>query len=264
MKLKITAAAVLAAAASLAGAAEVAIDLGGWSKLGPAANGNWVVAPGGTSVTQTINDDPTFFVGPDSYIDTVLRGKIRVGTSSDNDFVGFVMGYNAPAGTGSDMDYVLLDWKQGDQSNGGFLAREGFALSRVNGTIASYLPGFWGHTDSAEFDVLGTNYSSTLGWADNIEYSFEISYRSDRVTVNVSGGAFATPTTVLDVAGTFPEGRFGFYNYSQASVTYSGFTLEQLPPPPPPNAVPEPGSAALALAGLAGIAGLARRRRLRA
>ncbi|MFN0182367.1 MAG: PEP-CTERM sorting domain-containing protein [Aquabacterium sp.] len=244
------------ALASLASAhaAEVPIDLNSWQKLGPVANGNWVVAPGGQSVTQTINDDPTFFVGPDSLINTVLRGRIVVNTTGDDDFIGFVMGYQGPSGTGNDMDFVLLDWKQNSQNNGGFRAQEGFALSRVKGTITSYLPGFWGHTEDSTWDVLGTNQSSTMGWADFTEYRFAITYLADRVTVAVTGGAFATETMVLDVAGSFPEGRFGFYNFSQANVTYSGFTVENLPPP-----VPEPGTWALLAAGLATVAGVARR-----
>ncbi len=256
---RMTFAAGLAAAASLAGAVEVPVDLATWSKRGPAANGNWTVAPGGGSVTQSINGNPTFFVGPTSFIDTVLRGRIRVNTTADDDFIGFVMGYNGPAGTGNEMDFVLLDWKQNNQTASGFLGSEGFALSRVNGTITNYSPGFWGHTDSAGFDNLATNFGGTMGWADNVEYSFEILYQSNRVRVDVTGGAFATATTVLDVAGSFPAGSFGFYNFSQANVTYSGFTLEELPPPV--VAIPEPASYAMLALGLTAVGWAARRRR---
>jgi hypothetical protein len=246
-------AALLACGVSHAGI--VPVDLSGWSERGPAANGNWVVAPGGLSVTQTINGNPTFFVSPDSFSNTVLRGRLRVNTTGDNDFVGFVMGYQTPAGTGTDMDFVLFDWKQADQSG----SREGFALSRVQGNITDYDPGFWRHIDSAEFDVLGTNYSSTNGWADNTEYSFEIGYFANRVTVQVSGGVYASLTTVLDVAGNFPAGAFGFYNFSQSQVNYSGFTVERVPPDP--NPVSAPGTYGLALAGLMALGAFTRRRR---
>ena len=236
-------------------AAPVPMDLTTWEQRGPSSNGNWNVAPDGSSVLQTINGDPTFFVSPDNLINKTLRGKITVETSGDDDFIGFVLGFNGPAATGNDMNFVLFDWKQSDQ-NFGYTAKEGFALSRVNGTITDYLPGFWGHTNSAEFNVLGTNFSPTNGWEDNTTYDFEILYQTGRVKVDIAGGAFGTGTTVLDVNGSFPDGRFGFYNYSQSQVRYTGLTQQATPPP---SGVPEPTTFALIGLGLLGF-GLGRRR----
>jgi hypothetical protein len=71
--------------------------------------------------------------------------------------------------------------------------------------------------------VLSTRYADTLGWADNTEYLFELSYRADRIVIKIDS------VTIFDISGTFQPGRFGFYNYSQPNVRYQEFILNQYP-----------------------------------
>jgi hypothetical protein len=211
------------------------IDLRTWKEEGPPGNGTWNVSADGASVQQTINGNPTFFVGPGTYINTTIRGKLRVETTGDDDYIGFVFGYQSPIAANGDpetkFNFLLFDWKQTTQAFGGVTAQEGFSLARVNGTFintdAGLLPGFWGHASSDTFQVLATSYGADKGWLDNIEYDFELVYQTNRIKISIDSVA------IFDVAGDFPPGRFGFYNYSQASVRYQGFTQDPTPPPTP-------------------------------
>ena len=202
------------------------LDLNRWTKEGVAGNGNWNVEPDGLSVIQTINGNPTFFVSPDSFIDTTIRGTFKVETGGDDDFIGFVFGYKSPLNENGDdvyeHEFLLLDWKQGNQSG----ALEGFALSRVKGRITDFVPGFWTHSSSPEFEVLATDFGNDKGWFDNTEHNFELVYNSDRIRVIIDG------RLIFDVEGSFEAGRFGFYNYSQAQVRYRSFTSTNFFTPP--------------------------------
>ncbi|RMF22415.1 MAG: hypothetical protein D6756_10640, partial [Cyanobacteria bacterium J083] len=240
--------------------AQTAIDLSTWQQEGNPANGNWTVSTVGTSVLQSNNGNPTFFVSPDDFINSTFNGKFAVETTADNDYIGFVFGYQSPLAANSDdfndFDFFLFDWKQANQSFSGQLAEEGFALSRVNGTINDFIPGFWGHSDSTEFDVLATDYGSDKGWLDNTEYEFTLLYQEERIKIDIDGA------TIFDVTPTdvglpnFEAGKFGFYNYSQALVRYQGFTQQVTPPDPDPDpnppSVPEP-SMVLAILTIAGL-----------
>lgn len=248
--LKETAGALLAGSVALAAAAEIPVDLNSWQQRGPAANGNWIVSTDGNSVLQTINGNPTFFVSPTNQFNTTIRGTLKVETALDDDYIGFVLGFKGPTSTGNDMDFILFDWKQAQQQwVGGYLAAEGFTLSRVHGTITDYVPGFSSHQGDG-FTVLDTLYGSDYGWLDDTEYAFQILYQANRIKINIAGGQFGSDgLEVFDIAGTFADGRFGFYNYSQQDVRYAGLTQEDTPPS---GDVPIP--APLALLGIGMLA----------
>ncbi|QDT04734.1 hypothetical protein K227x_31290 [Rubripirellula lacrimiformis] len=245
----------LAFATSVCPAGVIPVDLNsGWALAGPAGNGNWQVALDGKSVLQTTNGNPTFFVSDADLFNTNIVGKFGVETGADDDFIGFVFGFqSADDGTGIDNDFLLFDWKQANQS----AAEEGFALSRVQGTNTEVGDKFWNHdVGNPAFDVLATNQGPTLGWADNTVYDFDLLYTANRIKIDVgvAGGALQT---IFDINGSFQSGRFGFYNYSQSAVRYQGFTEEAVPPPS--GAVPEP-STILTFAGVL-FAGMIQRRR---
>jgi MYXO-CTERM domain-containing protein len=228
--------AALALAASVATAAPV--DLTTWSQKGAPGAGNWTVQGGGSSVFQSVNGAPTFFVSPDDYLNTTVEGSFGVETTSDNDFIGFGFGYTAPMGTGNDVEMILFDWKQGAQSG----APEGFWLGKISG-VHNGASGtgneLWPKTSDASITCtpLGTPIVND-GWLNNTVYDLKLVYDDDHIEIYMQGGQFTTETQIYDIditdaaaaaaypGGAFPNGKFAFYNHSQQSVRYRAFTQQ--------------------------------------
>jgi hypothetical protein len=244
----------VAATLLAAGAAQAAlVDLSTWTAEGP---GSWNLEPGNNVVYQTLNGGPTFFSNSDaSSQGKSLSGTIEVRTSADNDFIGFVLGYDVGDLDRATADYLIVDWKKGDQSGWD----QGLAISRVNGDISSspnVTNPAWTHTAPVALVTRANAPGAILantGWNYFQRYSFDLEFTATNVKVFVDGNleidvdAGATP---------FSDGGFGFYNFSQASVRYAGITEGVLAPVPVPAALP------LMLIGM-GALGLVARRRAR-
>ncbi|MEM6747693.1 MAG: PEP-CTERM sorting domain-containing protein [Pseudomonadota bacterium] len=227
-------------------AAAAPVDLSTWIADG---DGTWNLAADNNSVNQTVNGRPTVFHSGEDSQGLSLAGTITVNTSSDDDFVGFVLGYTQGDIDGNpDTDYILIDWKQGSQ--GGWDA--GMAISRVTGGIDAAFNSLnsdaWDHVGNVEFIERATTLGN-VGWSDNTTYNFDIEFTSSRVRVEVDG------VEQFDITGTFADGAFGFYNYSQSNVIYAGITEDVLPPDP----IPVPAAAFLFAPVIGGM--MMRRRR---
>jgi len=228
------------------------VDLSSWQIDG---SGNWVLpGPPNDSVLQTLNSRPTMFFNDMDSQGTKLSGTIKVETASDDDFIGFVLGYDDGDLFGSNLttDYILFDWKQGDQAGWD----SGMAISRVTGSIdASGVAtgsNAWQHNGNVTLLEQATTGFGSLGWEDNIEYSFDISFTSTNITIDIDGNE------VFNINGAFEDGSFGFYNYSQPFVRYAGIEEDVIPvqcgaPGQPPCPIPEPSSLVIMLLGLLGI-----------
>lgn len=231
------------------------INLSTWSALtldfsGGQPAGNWVLGSGNTSVTQTVNADPSFFLNNLNQTAFKMDGSWRVTTASDDDFMGFVFGYQ------NSSRFYLFDWKQGTQSSYGGNASEGmtvkkYAGSTGNGLVDLSLGEFWENQVSlGDMTVLAKNHSSTAGWADNTLYDFHLDFNTTpgQFTIVVNQGSTELwNVTVND--STYTGGQFGFYNFSQERVEYRGFV--QTGGTPVPDSA---GSAALLGIALAGLA----------
>lgn len=239
---------VLSLISTIATAAPV--DLSTWQAEG--ATANWVVAPDNTSVEQTTTlSTPTVFHNNMNSQGQALAGEITVETTSDDDFIGFVLGYDAGDLSNASADYLLIDWKQKDQTFSGLGdSLAGLSISRVTGSTTSNAE-FWQHSGAVQELQRATTLGST-GWNDNETYTFDLTFTSSFVEVKVNG------LTELSIMGTFEDGAFGFYNYSQRDVLYAGITQAVVPDP---SAVPVPAAAWLFGSGLLSFAGIRRRKK---
>lgn len=241
------------------------VDLTTWSALtldfaGGQPAGNWVLGAGNTLVDQTVNADPSFFLNNVNQTKYSMDGSWQVRTTSDDDYMGFVFGYQ------NSSNFYLFDWKQGNQTSAvhGTYGAEGMTIKKMTGSTGDgladlSLPEFWANTtDYGDMTVLATNHSSTMGWANNVLYDFHLDFNQNPGELHVLVSREGTPlwdTTVIDT--TFSSGQFGFYNYSQAAVRYTGF--EQTGGEVVAT-IPAPGAVVLGLIG-APLATWFRRRR---
>lgn len=153
--------------------------------------------------------------------------EIPVRPTGDDDYIGFILGWQPGFSTNIDAEYLLIDWKAGDQffdfptpdslCSPPVTAFTGLALSRVFGTPNRNE--LWGHLDldstgcSPEpSGVIELTRGMTLGstpWVSTQTYIFKIEYSSNHLKVWVDD------VLQFDETGTFPQGRIGAYCFSQ-------------------------------------------------
>ena len=222
-----------------------AIDLREWTQQGILSKGNWVVSDDGTSVVQDIHEGSgTFFVSPDKFLNTTIRGKFKVDTTRDDDWMGLMFGLESPTGDNieatGESSFFLFDWKQADQG----VYKEGLSLAKVSGKYGAY-------ANRGSFDVLRSDFGQDKGWQDLTEYEFALLYEEEGIKIDIDGQTIFE-IGAEELGSNFEPGHVALYAASQKDVKFSGLSYESTA-----ASVPEPSSAIGLLAiGAAGAGSL--------
>jgi hypothetical protein len=198
------------------------VTMGDWVAVNHSFNfqgpGRWVLDATQTSVTQTNNPDPTLFVGNTVLEHDHMEGTLTITDLADDDFVGFVFGYQ------DSTHFYLLDWKANTQESAG-IAERGMTVKAVSATLPIAAQDLWPTTGNGT--RVRTLYHNGIPWVPNVSYRFAFDVHPGGFTIKVTQG-----TTVLDTItihdGTYLAGRFGFYNYSEGPARYAGWSSQEL------------------------------------
>jgi hypothetical protein len=194
----------------------VGSPLANWTTEDLTSGGFWKHTDMGAFVTfadlLTAHSRSVFY-GTEQIMDKRIRARIQVKSFNDDDYVGCVLGFDPGEGSSAQADYLLLDWKKQTQvvaAQG--TALEGLALSRVSGPGQTVGNGasidFWDHSGDVTELARGATLGST-GWSSFVAYELEIVYTATNIEVYVDG------RKEIDLQGTFGDGRFGWYDFSQ-------------------------------------------------
>ncbi|MBX3742522.1 MAG: hypothetical protein KF712_16165 [Akkermansiaceae bacterium] len=201
------------------------LNLSTWSvQRWPGSQGaaNWVIEPDGLSVEQRINSAPSALISDQSFLNLRITGSFRVDTTGDDDFMGFIFGYQ------NSKQFYVFDWKQATQGSLGGTALRGMCIKRFDAGAGNFTEAdfWWSNENRPNMTILSP--PNDIPWVDFQEYRITLDFTPGRIVVEVrkDDGTLLDRMEVND--NTFTGGSFGFYNYSQDSVIYKGFTQEAL------------------------------------
>jgi len=198
-----------------------AVDLGTWSvvQYGPWDQGpaNWVRSQSNTVALQTLNADASILLSDFSMFRDEVEGTFLAQSSADDDYLGFVFGYQDAS------HYYLFDWKKVSQDK---------ALVGMNVKVVADDPNLsWGGDTWATYPALTNRvrnlYHNSIPYQFGVEYRFLLRFSPGDISILV----YEATNLLADIRlndTSYPEGRFGFYNFSQDHVRYAGFVQEHL------------------------------------
>ena len=203
------------------------IDLSTWSVVQydvfTQPNATWTLSESNTVALQSVNADASILLSPFILENDQIQGSWQVSTNEDDDFMGFVFGYQ------DDRHFYLFDWKEFSQSNTTWgTSLQGMSVKVINAEtpLTSVDLGATIPVDTSRVRLL---YHNDILWQHFTNYDFSLEFRPGHFTITVTEATNVLDTIVIDDA-TYTNGQFGFYNFSQSMVRYAGFTRSLLSP----------------------------------
>ncbi|XP_072037690.1 cartilage oligomeric matrix protein-like isoform X2 [Amphiura filiformis] len=202
----------------------IVLDPIGDSQVDP----NWVVFDQGKQIMQTVNSDPGLAVSYQAFQGVDFEGTFFVNTETDDDYAGFVFGYQDSA------SFYVLMWKKQPQTYWEAtpfraVAEAGFQLKAVKsdtGPGSMMRNALW-HTGDTDRQVkLLWQDSNKAGWKSKTAYRWQVQHRPSvgmiRVKLYEADLLRADSGYLMDTS--MRGGRLGLFCFSQEKVIWARLT----------------------------------------
>jgi hypothetical protein len=202
-----------------------ALDLGQWSVIQFQTNApeqgaaSWTLSASNTVVTQSRNADASIYLSDFPLAIDEISGTFTLGSDGDDDYVGFAFGYQDRG------HFYLFDWKERDQNDPCGAAQIGMSVKVFSAETELSCQDLW--PSVVTNSRVRTLFHNSVPWERNRQYTFALRFVPGTFTITVSDTTNLLANVTLNDT-TYTAGRFGFYNYSQGTVGYTGFVRQDL------------------------------------